>query len=299
VLVPQLLRAVHSSSGVTGEPLPHYHNRLQINGEKCIFLCYQDICVGLDDRRLQPEKGYETLSVVRELRGKWVWFAERLLSRATEEVRRLIVLACQWTERLSTPVRMWMSDKQEASVDTIAATFPGTPHRYGTNHFLRALAKPVLDMDSHAKVQMRRKVRGLRAIERRVLVARQATAALPLTARHETPKSAATLLADVPVTATDPADAVPTPSVSRGLCLVNRASALDTACATRTGEQGDEDEVGQIVLDYCAAVRGILNDDQGGPLHPSGLRMSEALQNVRDALERNLRAKKGGAERHC
>jgi hypothetical protein len=64
-------------------------------------------------------------------------------------------------------------------------------------------------------------------------------------------------------------------------------------------EQVDEDEVGQIVLDYCAAVRGILNDDQGGPLHPSGLRMSEALQNVRDSLERNLRAKKGGAEHRC
>jgi hypothetical protein len=57
--------------------------------------------------------------------------------------------------------------------------------------------------------------------------------------------------------------------------------------------------VGEIVLDYCAAVRGILNDDQGGPLHPAGLRMSEALQNVRDALERNLRAKKGGAGRRC
>jgi len=26
-----------------------------------------------------------------------------------------------------------------------------------------------------------------------------------------------------------------------------------------------------VVLDYCSAVRGILNDDQGGPLHPSGL----------------------------
>ena len=36
-----------------------------------------------------------------------------------------------------------------------------------------------------------------------------------------------------------------------------------------------------MVLDYCGAVRGILNDDQGGPLHPPGLRMAEALQEVR------------------
>jgi hypothetical protein len=50
-----------------------------------------------------------------------------------------------------------------------------------------------------------------------------------------------------------------------------------------------------VVLDYCAAVRGILNDDQGGPLQPPGLRMAEALTEVRASLQRNLDAKKGGA----
>jgi hypothetical protein len=49
-----------------------------------------------------------------------------------------------------------------------------------------------------------------------------------------------------------------------------------------------------VVLDSCAAVRGILNDDQGGPLHPPGLRMAEALEDVQAALQRNLEAKKGG-----
>ena len=51
----------------------------------------------------------------------------------------------------------------------IAAEFPGVPHRYCDNHFLRDLAKPVLEADSHAKVQMRKKVRGLRTIEQAVL----------------------------------------------------------------------------------------------------------------------------------
>ena len=49
-----------------------------------------------------------------------------------------------------------------------------------------------------------------------------------------------------------------------------------------------------VVLDYCVAVRGILNDDQGGPLHPPGLRMAEALEEVQASLQRNLEAKKGG-----
>src|SRR5215204_4828765 len=56
---------------------------------------------------LQPEKGHETLYVVRELTRKRVWFAEPLLSAATEEVRRLIVVARQWSERLDKPVRVW------------------------------------------------------------------------------------------------------------------------------------------------------------------------------------------------
>ena len=52
-------------------------------------------------------------------------------------------------------------------------------------------------------------------------------------------------------------------------------------------------EVGQVVLDYCAAVRGILNDDQGGPLHPPGVRMAEALDEVRASLRRAEGEKKG------
>jgi hypothetical protein len=189
---------------------------------------------------LQPEKGHETLYVVRELTRKRVWFAEALLSATEAEVRRLITQARRWAERLGTPVKLWMSDKQDAFVTGIAAEFPGVPHRYCANHFLRDLAKPVLEADSHAKVQMRSKVRGLRAIEKAVLDRRR-----PPAEESETP---------------------PPPT----------------------------EEATEVVLDYCSAVRGILNDDQGGPLHPPGLRMAEALGEVRQSLQRNLGAKKGG-----
>ena len=117
---------------------------------------------------LQPEKGHETLYVVRELRQKRVWFAEALLSSATAEVQQLLAQARTWAERLGKPVRLWMSDKQDALVRGIAAEFPGVPHRYCTNHFLRDVAQPILEADSRAKVRMRRTSRGLRAIERDV-----------------------------------------------------------------------------------------------------------------------------------
>src|SRR3954465_8280563 len=135
---------------------------------------YQDIAsLGLTIDGLQPEKGHETLYVVRELRGKRVWFAEALLSGSADEVRRLIVKAKDWAQQLGKPVELWMSDKQDAFVTGIAAEFPQVPHRYCQNHFLRDLAKPMREQDSHAKVQMRKKGRGLRAIEKQVLSERR------------------------------------------------------------------------------------------------------------------------------
>ena len=107
-----------------------------------------------------------------------------------------------------------------------------------------------MEADSHAKVKMRRTVRGLRAIEREVLAAQHAS------------------------------DTPPFPAVQ----------AEESRGPQAQAEEGAQD----VVLDYCAAVRGILNDDQGGPLHPPGLRMAEALGEVQASLQRNLAAKKGG-----
>jgi hypothetical protein len=209
---------------------------------------------------LQPEKGHETLYVVRELTQKRVWFAEALISATADEVRRLIAKAKAWAASLGKPVALWLSDRQDAFVTGIAAEFPEVPHRYCDNHFLRDVAKPVLAADSHAKVQMRRKVRGLRKIEQAVF---------------KEQKAAARVVADDPER-TETATAAPAPPA---------AAAAET------------DSAGAVVLDYCSAVRGILNDDQGGPCHPPGLRMAEALVEVRESLQRNLDEKKGGPQK--
>lgn len=116
--------------------------------------------------------------------------------------------------------------------------FLSVPHRYCENHFFRDLAKPVLEIDSTAKKKMRARIRGLRAIEREVLEARQIDAS-DTTRRFQSPGKA---------------------SVLAGVS-------------------------GQAVLDYCSVVRGILNDNHGGPHHPAGVRMLEALGDVQESLE--------------
>jgi hypothetical protein len=278
---------------------------------------------------LQPEKGHETLYAVRELTAKRVWFAEALLSSNEAEVRRLLVRAGEIAKQLGKPIRLWMSDKQDAFVKGIAAEFPGIPHLYCDNHFLRDLAKPTLAKDSSAKVALRTKVRGLRDIERQVLRQRQQP-----TARVATPAAAEAATASAEVASesemkqaltaeTAPIDA--DRSVGRDASLARPGSELfaevAATCEPRGGTKDKSatlEAVGpdpaapaghladsraqptigtasQVVLDYCAAVRGILNDDQGGPLQPPGLRMAEALTEVRASLQRNLDLNKPGA----
>jgi hypothetical protein len=211
---------------------------------------------------LQPEKGHETLYVVRELTQKRVWFAEPLISATAAEVRRLIKKAKEWAESLGKSIALWLSDRQDAFVTGIAAEFPDVPHRYCDNHFLRDVAKPVLEADSHAKVTMRKKVRGLRKIEQAVLKRQGA----------EVSKCVAPGAPEAPMSV--------------------KAAAANTPSAAP-----DTDSADAVVLDYCAAVRGILNDDQGGPLHPPGVRMAEALSEVRASIQRNVDERKGGSQK--
>jgi len=240
---------------------------------------------------LQPEKGPETFDVVRELRRKRVWCAEPLLSSATQEGQRVIVLARQWAERLAKPVGVWMSDKQDAFVQAIGMEFPNTPHRYCHNHFLRDVAQPGLELDRQTKVTRRRTVRGWRTIERRVLEGRRRTAA------REPSPSPGPLQADETPRVALPEATAPEACARNDLGAGQTAHALDTTAWAVMGPPDVEDEAGEVVWGYCAAVRGMLNDDQGGPLHPPGVRMSEAFQEVRASLDRNLDAKKGGVQR--
>jgi MULE transposase-like protein len=246
---------------------------------------------------LQPEKGHETLYVVRELRGKRVWFAEALLSSSTQEVQRLVAKAKDWAEQMGKPVELWMSDKQDAFVKGVKAEFPDTPHRYCQNHFLRDLAKPLLEQDSHAKVQMRKKVRGLRAIEKQVLKDRHETQAEPKVAGAAAAAEPCEVVSRTIRTASVSEPAASPAAAGAAQAVSPPGAGERTATAGQPLLEQAADDGGQVVLDYCAAVRGIVNDDQGGPLHPPGLRMAEALREVQASLQRNLDAKKGGAAR--
>ena len=239
--------------------------------------------VALSIDGLQPEKGHETLYVVREIGQNRVWFAVALLSSTDAEIKRVLVRAREMVELLGLPVQCWVSDKQKAFVTGIAEVFKGVPHRYCENHCLRDLAKPMLIDDSNAKVQMRKKVRGLRKIEHKVEAEKAAAIATATAAKVAAVEAAAIASTTVP-------EAVAGARVAAEAAAVAAAAvAAEAAAAAATTTSSAE-----VVMDYCVAVRGILNDNKGGPLHPPGERMAEALTQVREAIRENPEAKKGG-----
>ena len=239
--------------------------------------------VALSIDGLQPEKGHETLYVVREIGQNRVWFAVALLSSTDAEIKRVLVRAREMVEHLGLPVQCWVSDKQKAFVTGIAEVFKGVPHRYCENHCLRDLAKPMLMDDSNAKVQMRKKVRGLRKIEHKVEAEKAAAIATATAAKVAAVEAAAVASTTVP-------EAVAGARVAAEAAAVAAAAvAAETAAVA-----GATTSSAEVVMDYCVAVRGILNDNKGGPLHPPGERMAEALTQVREAIRENPEAKKGG-----
>ena len=246
-----------------------------------------DVVLSIDG--LQPEKGHQVLYVVRELNAGRVWFAAPLLSSAASEIEALLVRARDIAAALGKPVRGWVSDKQDAFLSGIAKVFPGVPHRLCKIHFVRALAKQTHADDSRTKVAMRKKVRGLREIERAVLVAMRPTpsvpgepAAVPAGAWTATPEAPPQREVDDIATRAAPSAAE-----------VSSAPPVSTAPEDVAARSSQAAWTG-LVFDYCAATRGILNDDQGTTLDPSGVRMARALEAVKASLDVCRDAKKGG-----
>src|SRR6185503_17414082 len=66
------------------------------------------------------------------------------------------------------PVVGVISDGQHSIRNAVAEVFPGVPHQLCQFHYLREAARPIYEADRPAKVQLKKKVRGVRKVERAV-----------------------------------------------------------------------------------------------------------------------------------
>jgi hypothetical protein len=66
------------------------------------------------------------------------------------------------------PVAGIVSDGQHSIRKAVAKAFPGVPYQLCQFHYLREAARPIYEADRHAKKELKKKVRGVRTIERQV-----------------------------------------------------------------------------------------------------------------------------------
>jgi hypothetical protein len=114
---------------------------------------------------LQPDVGHEVLWVLRDVLSGEVLLARSLLSSCQDDLAKLIE---EVKRAVEVPIAGVVSDGQDSIRKAVAEALDGVPHHLCHFHYLREAAKPVYEADRHAKVQLKKKVRGIRPIERKV-----------------------------------------------------------------------------------------------------------------------------------
>jgi hypothetical protein len=114
---------------------------------------------------LQPDVGHEVLWVLRDTLSGEVLLARALLGATKEDLAPLLR---EVKVRLPVPVAGVISDGQRSIRKAVAAELPGVPHQLCQFHYLREAALPISEADRHAKKELKKRVRGVRPLERRL-----------------------------------------------------------------------------------------------------------------------------------
>jgi len=114
---------------------------------------------------LQPDVGHEVLWVVRDCLSGQVLLARSLLSSSEGDVAALLT---QVKSSLGPSVSISgvISDGQHSIRNAVATALPGVPHQLCQFHYLREAARPLYELDRHAKKELKKRVRDIRPIER-------------------------------------------------------------------------------------------------------------------------------------
>ena len=114
---------------------------------------------------LQPDVGHEVLWILRDVLSGEILLAKSLLSARNQDLATLLE---QVKANCPVPIAGVVSDGQHSIRKAVVAALPGVPHQLCQFHYLREAARPIYEADRHAKKELKKKVRGVRAIERSV-----------------------------------------------------------------------------------------------------------------------------------
>ena len=113
---------------------------------------------------IQPEKGHETLYVIRENITGTVLVARNLQNSKSENIAKLLLEI----KDLGIKVLGIVSDGQQSLKLAISKVFPGVPHQLCHYHYLRNIAFKLTEKDRKMKTEIKKKLRGMTAVEERL-----------------------------------------------------------------------------------------------------------------------------------
>ena len=112
---------------------------------------------------LQPDVGHEVLWVFRDCLSGEVLLARSLLSATQEDLAALLT---EVQQAVRVPIAGVISDGQLSIRRAVARALPEVPYQLCHFHYLNEAAKPIYEADRHAKKELKKRVRGVRPIER-------------------------------------------------------------------------------------------------------------------------------------
>jgi len=110
------------------------------------------IIVSIDG--IQPDKGNETIYIVRDALTGRMLAAENATESSTERLKEILEPVVQ----LKLPVIGTISDSQSAEIQALLQLWPNAPHQACHFHVLRDAGQPIFDEDKQVKTEMRKNI---------------------------------------------------------------------------------------------------------------------------------------------
>jgi hypothetical protein len=115
---------------------------------------------------LAPDVGHEVLWVIRDCLCGEILLAKSLLSSTQGDLAELLGQVKTRLDEMAVPIDAVVSDGQQSIRKAVAKALPGVPHQLCHFHYLREAARPIYEADRNAKKELKKRVRGVRKIER-------------------------------------------------------------------------------------------------------------------------------------
>jgi hypothetical protein len=117
----------------------------QIREKKCCIISIDGI---------QPEKGEETIYLIREVTTGRLLHAQNVTTSDTKTIKEVLSVLFE----LKLPISGFISDAQQSIRDAISSLWPDVPHQTCQFHYLQEAARPLFEEDRATRKEMRKTI---------------------------------------------------------------------------------------------------------------------------------------------